>query len=276
MLLRDLNGCLATIPNFGHQAQWKGKFCKSYLPGVNFLRNCVAGKKNRSAFFFIFTLFLFLASCASTEVEVVRPSSEVFSNKQYLFEIKHPVPVTIHSEEGPGFATFIFLHNDEAGNWIETISIRIQFRETEKDKFYSDVFTPGYETKFLAGCQCAVAESGIVNISGIPARHYSISKKNGEISGFQRHITYKDRIYIIELTGPSSDQLRIKSQFESLIQNFRFLEEVSGENNKKSKDSNFRTQKDLKEKKEIKKEIKDSTEVKKASSTKPQGKEPLK
>lgn len=168
---------------------------------------------------FSFTLLsVFQCSGGEEIVTPPEPATSLFKDPENKFEVtimgKPDAPIDTASSQYD-----FFERNDQKEIVAQT---RISFiqKEVEKD---ADLFAPGYEDKFLAECNCVVLQRGVVLFEGRQARQYSVSLKNGEWVGFQRHFTRGKRIYILGVRGPATGLERVRSSFDETIASFHFL-----------------------------------------------------
>lgn len=167
----------------------------------------------------VFACLVAFFSCRST-IEPIKPTE--FQDPRKRFEVTIPGQNELKVTELDESRLFEFTIKNDEGEAVALIRINVI---TKQDPRSADLFDAGYESRYLAKCRCTILETGIVNFRGKPARHYRISLRNGEWIGYQRHITDKNQIFIIGVSGPLDKEASIAVTFRDTLSSFMLKEE---------------------------------------------------
>ena len=142
---------------------------------------------------------------------------ESYSGSEKTFNLTIPGEHIVKETKAEGTRTVDLSVLDEEG--VTKHIIRVKITEGVRD-----LYEPGYESSYLAGCKCSIIERGSVNFAGRPARHYMVSLRNGEWVGLQRHFAGKNKMFVLSVNGPKESIGSLRILFEQVTAGFQLLE----------------------------------------------------
>jgi len=156
-------------------------------------------------------------NCRSASKKDQGNELESFTDSEKIFRINVSGDHDMKETSGEGFRLVELSAVDEEG--ITLYIIRIRIIDGEKD-----LYDPGYEVFFLADCKCTILERGSVHFAGKPARHFTVTLRNGEWLGYHRHFTGKGKMFILSVSGPKENSRNLHALFDQAIANFQLLD----------------------------------------------------
>jgi hypothetical protein len=151
---------------------------------------------------------------------VSEEKNELFHDPYKRFGIMVPGNAELKSVDSPESNMYEFGIKDDEGVIGMIVRVTVFEKKTEQE---ADVFDSSYEGRFLSTCRCGIIERGVINFDGKPARHYTVSLRNGEWIGYQRHFRRNSRIFIIGASGPVGTAGAVQEMHARLLESFQVL-----------------------------------------------------
>lgn len=188
-------------------------------------------RSKASAFLFVLLpVFSLIVACPSSGGAWIHDPDgayTLFQPDEGLFQARIPAEYSLQKEDASDQTVYRFSSRadpSEDGDVSEEMTISFRLKKPVKKQDPADLFSTGYESKFIKECKCVILERGAVNFQGKPARYYHLSFPDSGKEAYQVHFIEKDGFLVIAgVRGVRSRSSEIKNRFDLTMDSIKSI-----------------------------------------------------